>query len=146
MMQCTTHPDNLLNQFITSFGYSDADRANLTALTPDQNSGRGWVEVPTAVENPLSGGRWPKDEICELDVQNNGSVRQLRFSFPAAEKVQRATVCSLDGRIVATLLELSSRRFSWSGLTANGSKAGRGQYYLHLVGNRTSRSFQLSLL
>ena len=146
IMQCTTHPANLLNQFITSFGYSDTDRANLTALTPDQNSGHGWVEVPTAVENPLSGGRWPKDEMCELDVQNNGSVRQLHFSFPAAEKLLRATVCSPDGRIVATLSELSSRRFSWNGFTATGSKAGRGPYYLHLVGDRTVRSFHLSLL
>ncbi len=144
IMKCTTHPDALLNQFITAFGYSDADRQNLTALTPDQNSGRGWVEVSAvqSVNYPpramVNGG-----ETCELLL---GRGRALRFSFPAGEPILNASIYSPAGRLVCSLSEVGPRSYSWNGLTASGGKAGCGGYYLHLAGSRTSRSIYFSRL
>jgi hypothetical protein len=144
MMKCTTHPDALLNQFITYFGYSDTDRDNLTSLTPDQNAGRGWVEVPiTHITNDPLSRRWPDAETCELVM---GEGRVLRFSFPVSEPVLSATVCSPDGRLVCSLRRQAPRRFVWDGITSHGARAGSGWYYLHLTGARTTRSFHLAMM
>jgi|WetSurMetagenome_2_1015567.scaffolds.fasta_scaffold00045_5 hypothetical protein len=142
MMQCTTHPDNLLNQFITYFGYTDTERQNLTALTPDQNGGRGWVEVPmTKVVDGEAARRWPEAETCELVVENR---RVLQFSFPASERIVNATICTADGRLVCNLRRLSERRFAWDMGFANGARAAHLWHYLHVTGTRCSRSFHLS--
>ncbi|HMD68833.1 MAG TPA: twin-arginine translocation signal domain-containing protein [Chitinivibrionales bacterium] len=142
MMKCTTHPDALLNQFITYFGYSDTERDNLTSLTPDQNAGRGWVEVPiTGIEYDPASRQWPGAETCELVI---GESRVLRFSFPASEAVLSASICSADGRLICSLRPQAPRRFVWDGSTSLGARAGRGWYYLHVKGARTTRSFHLA--
>jgi hypothetical protein len=148
IMKCTTHPDTLLNQFITYFGYSDTDRQNLTDLTPDKNAGRGWVEVPiTGIQNDLFAGAWPGKETCELAIEGGiATGRLLRFSFPSSEPILGATICLPDGRLVCTLRQSAGRRFSWSGRSSSGATAGHGWYYLHLTGEHTSRSYHLSLL
>lgn len=145
LMKCTTHPDAGLNRFITDFGYSDADRQNLTALTPDKNSGRGWVEVLTS--HTIDGGQssfLSNTGSCEFVLDTGREKRRVMdISFPAWDRVITASIHSADGRVIRSLDISDTRRFFWDGTAHGGHRSGPGHYYLHLTGAGTVRSYHL---
>jgi hypothetical protein len=145
LMKCTTHPDADLNRFITDFGYSDADRQSLTALAPDKNSGRGWVEVPTAgaINNGHS-SPLHNTQTFELVLRGRKEKSSMLYvSFPSSEPVIDASIYSPEGRLVSSLGAPETRRYIWDGTTNSGSHAGPGQYYLQIKGPHTARSYHL---
>ena len=145
LMKCTTHPDADLNRFITDFGYSDADRQSLTALAPDKNSGRGWVEVLTS--HTIDGGRssfLSNTGSCEFVLDTGREKRRVMdISFPAWDRVITASIHSADGRVIRSLDISDTRRFFWDGIAHDGHRTGPGHYYLHLTGAGTARSYHL---
>ncbi|HUI92439.1 MAG TPA: DUF362 domain-containing protein [Chitinivibrionales bacterium] len=145
IMNCTTHPDADLNRFITDFGYADADRQSLTTLTPDQNFGRGWVEVPASGIIYGHSSTAPGAQTVELLISGrNKRASLLHVSFPSTEPVAGASVFSPDGRLVCLLESPLAGRFTWDGTAGGGHHAGPGQYYLQIHGPHMARSYHFS--
>jgi hypothetical protein len=145
IMKCTAHADAGLNRFITDFGYSDAERQDLTMLAPDKNAGRGWVEVPAVgvIESGRSAAQVPAQTFELVLAGGMGKNRMLSVSFPVGEPVAAAAIYSPDGRLMRSLGAPKARRYTWDGATNSGSHVGPGQYYLQLKGPHTARSYHL---
>ncbi len=125
------------NRWLTGFDYSEQDIDDILNKTPDQNGGRGWVEVTPASQ--VAAGRSP--------VGRNTAIRTVTFTAPGrlADGVKlefrpqkgidasTLSIHDMRGRLVRRIpLTGKDQTVMWDGLTDSGATASSGRYILRV--------------
>jgi hypothetical protein len=136
-----------IDSFLTAFGYSTTDRDNLTTLTPEQNDGKGWVEVtPASQVGPMDGARGAVRRGLTLTTGGRGR-QSSHVRFLVAERAQRPVISIHDarGRTVRVIEPGNTPVVYWDGLSSSGKPVSAGTYAVRLrQGDHTdSRSLTL---
>lgn len=142
-----THPAQDLDRYITDFGYEDAERQEIVNLIPEQNRGRGWVEVAPASENSVRPDCRTKQQSLEIELlmSNSGSrSKTLRTSLYFGGEIISVSIFTTKGRLVYSFPGFQNKgnrlRLLWNGTTDSGTSAGKGTYLLKIQ-SRTEKKF-----
>ncbi|MFH1760071.1 MAG: FlgD immunoglobulin-like domain containing protein [bacterium] len=145
-----SHNTTNVHKFITEFGYTDQERANLTAKTPEENNGRGWVDAASWLPTAIKGGSQRNfnslsERLVELRVRSiSGQNTHVRLYLPLKEKIRNAGIYDLNGRLVKKLsfvnADVSAQVLQWDGNAKSGSSAALGMYVVKIKGTNSTIS------
>jgi hypothetical protein len=143
------HNPTAVNRFITDFGYSDQERLDLTAKTPEQNNGRGWVDALAATKNLNPLGKEAFAGHAELIFTGRYTNRAPEHVLiPSPANISDATIYSSRGQLLKRLDLRSSAhvlKLAWDGTTDAGAPVAPGTCVLRLNGQGAGVSHRFFL-
>ena len=142
----------LINQYLTGFGYTDAERTALETMDPKTDSkGRGFVDAaawkPGVTETLRPAGSNAALGATQVSLVVAGS--EVRLNLAANDAVQSAAVYTVSGRKIRALnvpwISSGSVRLSWDGTDASGRTVRAGAYVVKVAGRASTASAKVTV-
>ncbi|MFC1584150.1 DUF362 domain-containing protein [Fibrobacterota bacterium] len=134
-------------EFLTAFGYSESDRDNFIAMSPDENEGRGvgLVTRDYTVSSPQPPAK--KNVLFLHLIAGKYRSKAIKIPFSSSDKILSASIYNARGNLVRKLMPKSqlSGRLLWDGRNRKGGFVRSGTYVVKVRGKSQSGTGKIVL-
>ncbi len=130
-----THTDKA-ERFLTSFGYSQQEQDDLVSKTPENNDGKGVVQLTSDSEPVQTRIMLQPDFVFLHTIGGKFDSQAVKIRFPSREPITSAHIYEINGNLVRRLRpeNIGNRGVVWDGRDGNGNDVRSGHYFIKITG------------